>query len=43
MVAVCVFEGGGVINTIGIHLFLETPSRTLLLCCIDRAANFVFF
>lgn len=43
MVAVCVFEGGGVINTIGVHLFLETPLRTLLLCYIDRAANLVFF
>ena len=43
MVAVCVLEGRGVINTIGGHLFLETPLRTLLLCYIDRAANFVFF
>ena len=42
MVAVCVLEGRGVINTIGVHLFLETPLRTLLLCYIDRAANFVF-
>ena len=42
MVAVCVLEGRGVINTIGVHLFLEIPLRTLLLCYIDRAANFVF-